>query len=92
MKNKIVAIQGDNLKKLNYKNDTTIFLAFEAQKQGSKIFYYEPKNIFIKNNQIYADGNFIKLYNQKKFFKLLSKKTINLEKSRLFTYKTGPSI
>ena len=48
MKNKILAIQGDNLKKLNYKNDTTIFLAIEAQRLGSKIFYYEPKNIFIK--------------------------------------------
>ena len=60
MKNKILAIQGDNLKKINYKNDTTIFLALEAQKQGSKIFYYEPKNIFIINNQIYAHGNFIK--------------------------------
>ena len=65
-KNKILAIQGDNLKKLNYKNDTTI-LAIEAQRLGSKIFYYEPKNIFIKNNQIYAVGNFIKLYDQKSF-------------------------
>ena len=75
MKNKILAIQGDNLKKLNYKNDTTIFLALEAQKQGLKIFYFEPQNIFIKNNQIYADGKFIKLYDQKNFFKLLGKKT-----------------
>ena len=39
MKNKIVAIQGDNLKKLNYNNDTTIFLALEAQNQGSKIWW-----------------------------------------------------
>ena len=70
MKNKIIAIQGDNLKKLNYKNDTTIFLAQEAQKQGSKIFYFEPQNIFIKNNQIYADGNFIKLYDQKIIVKI----------------------
>ena len=41
MKNKIVAIQGDNLNKLNYKNDTTIFLALEAQRLGFQIFYYE---------------------------------------------------
>ena len=47
MKNKILAIQGDNLKSLKYENDTTIFLAYEAQKQGAKIFYYEPKNIFL---------------------------------------------
>ena len=90
MKNKIIAIQGDNLKKLNYKNDTTIFLALEAQKQGLKIFYFEPQNIFIKNNQIYADGKFIKLYDQKKFFKLLGKKTINLEKSSYLLVRQDP--
>ena len=90
MKNKIIAIQGDNLKKLNYKNDTTIFLALEAQKQGLKIFYFEPQNIFIKNNQIYADGKFIKLYDQKKFFKLLRKKTINLEKSSYLLVRQDP--
>ena len=90
MKNKIVTIQGDNLKKLNYKSDTTVFLALEAQKQGSKIFYYEPKNIFIKNNQIYAEGNFIKLYHQKKFFKILKKKTINLEKSTYLLVRQDP--
>ena len=90
MKNKILAIQGDNLKKLNYKNDTTIFLALEAQKKGSKIFYYEPKNIFIKNNQIYAHGNFIKLYDQKKFYKLIGKKTINLEKSSYLLVRQDP--
>ena len=90
MKNKIVAIQGDNLNKLNYKNDTTIFLAHEAQKQGSKIFYFEPKNIFIKNNQIYADGNFIKLFDQKKFYKLISKKTFNLEKSNYLLVRQDP--
>ena len=90
MKNKIVAIQGDNLKKLNFKNDTTIFLALEAQNKGSKIFYYEPKNIFIKDNQIYAEGNFIKLYNKKKFFTLLSKTTLNLEKSDFLLIRQDP--
>ena len=90
MKNKIVSIQGDSLKKLNYNNDTTIFLALEAQKQGSKIFYYEPKNIFIKNNQIYADGSFIKLYDKTNFFKLIAKKTMNLEKSSFLLVRQDP--
>ncbi len=90
MKNKIIAIQGDNLKKLNYKNDTTIFLAIEAQKLGSKVFYYEPQNIFIKKNKICAEGNFIKLYNKKKFFKSLSKKIINLENSNYLLVRQNP--
>ena len=37
MTNKIVAIQGDNLKKINIKTDTTIFLANEAQNKGYKL-------------------------------------------------------
>ncbi len=90
MKNKILSIQGDNLKKINYKNDTTVFLAIEAQKLGYKIFYYEPRDIFIKNNQIYADGYFLKLYNQKNFFKLYSKKIINLEKSNCLLVRQDP--
>tara|TARA_Y100000591_G_scaffold288569_1_gene272900 strand:+ start:584 stop:1504 length:921 start_codon:yes stop_codon:yes gene_type:complete len=90
MKNKIVAIQGDNLKKINYDNDTTVFLALEAQKQGCRIFYYKPENIFIKNNQIYADGNFIKFYNQKNFYQLLNKETINLEKSNYLLVRQDP--
>ena len=90
MKNKILAIQGDNLSKLNQKTDTTIFLAIEAQKKGSKIFYYEPKDLFIKKNEIYAEGNFIKLFDKKKFFKLLNKKTINLEKSSYLLIRQDP--
>ena len=90
MKNKILAIQGDNLSKLNQKTDTTIFLAIEAQKKGSKIFYYEPKDLFIKKNEIYAEGNFIKLFDKKKFFKILNKKTINLEKSSYLLIRQDP--
>ena len=37
---KIVAIQGDNLKKINIKTDTTIFLANEAQNKGYKSVSY----------------------------------------------------
>ena len=47
MTNKIVAIQGDHLSKLNPISDTSIFLANEIQRKKYKIFYYEPKNLSI---------------------------------------------
>ena len=53
MINKIVAIQGNHPKKLNPISDTTIFLANEIQKKY-KIFYYEPKNLSIINNDVIA--------------------------------------
>ena len=58
MTNKIVAIQGDNLSKINANTDTTMFLANEAQKKGLRIFYYYPKNISSINNKIIAKGFF----------------------------------
>ncbi len=90
MKNKIVAIQGDNLTKLNYQNDTTILLAIEAQARGASIFYYEPKNLFIKNSAVYAKGNFIKLFKKKSFYKILSNKIIKLEKTSYLLIRQDP--
>ena len=43
MKNKIVAIQGNNLKTINPKSDTSIFLANEIQKKNTKFFIMNQK-------------------------------------------------
>ena len=67
MTNKIVAIQGDNLKKLNPKTDTSLFLADSAQKLGYKIFYYEPHDLSVIKNKVTAKGYFVEInYNSKK--------------------------
>ena len=58
--NKIVAIQGNHPTTLNPKNDTSIFLAKEAQKKKYKIFYYDPKDLSVKNSKVVASGLFIK--------------------------------
>jgi len=60
MTNKIVAIQGDNLKKINIKTDTTIFLANEAQNKGYKLFYYYPENLSNIRGKTVSEGYFIK--------------------------------
>ena len=61
MTNNVVAIQGDNLNKINIKSDTTLYLANEAQNKGYKIFYYEPKELSIIDNKVIAKGSLIKL-------------------------------
>ena len=77
MTNKIIAIQGNHPKKLNPKTDTSIFLANEAQNKKYKIFYYEPKNLSIINDEVIAKGFFIKFnYFNKKFFKILKIKNL----------------
>ena len=90
MRNKIVAIQGNKLSKLNPKTDTSIFLAKEAQKIGLKLFYYEPQNLSIVKNKIIAQGNFIKFTDNKKFYKILDNKLLDLSTVKYILIRQDP--
>ena len=73
---KILAIQGSDLKRINIKTDTTIFLAAEAQKRGYKIYYFEPENLSFLNGKVIASCKHIKIHNnKKKFYSLLKQST-----------------
>ena len=91
MTNKIIGIQGNHPSKLNIKSDTTIFLAIEAQNKNYKIFYYEPSNLSIINDKVIAKGYFLKFnYLDKKFFKIIKKKTINLSHCKFLLIRQDP--
>ena len=91
MTNKIVAIQGNHPSKLNPKNDTSIFLAVEAQKRKYRIFYYEPKDLAIINDKVLAKGYYIEFsYSNKDFFKVISKQTLNLSKCKYLLIRQDP--
>ena len=90
MRNKIVAIQGNKLSKLNPKTDTSIFLAKEAQKIGLKLFYYEPQNLSIVKNKIIAQGNFIKFTDNKKFYEILDNKLLDLSTVKYILIRQDP--
>ena len=65
---KIVAIQGDDIKKINPYTDTTILLALEAQKRGYTIYYYETKNLPYSKKIVYALAREVKFNKSKKNF------------------------
>ena len=90
MRNKIVAIQGNKLSKLNPTTDTSIFLAKEAQKIGLKLFYYEPQNLSIVKNKVIAKGNFIKFTDNKKFYKILNNKLLDLSTVKYILIRQDP--
>ena len=91
MINKIVAIQGNHPKELSPKSDTSIFLAIEAQSKKYKIFYYEPKNLSIINNNVVAKGFFIEFnYSNKKFFKILKFQKLNLLNCKFILIRQDP--
>ena len=73
--NKSIAIQGDSLNLINKKTDTTLLLAFEAQRRGYKIYYYETKNLFFSKGKVFSFCKEVKFYeNKKKFFSIKKNK------------------
>jgi len=51
-----IVFQIDPLAKLNLKRDTSLTLAFEAQRRGYDISYYHPQDIFFKEGKVYANA------------------------------------
>ena len=91
MTNKIVAVQGNHLSKLNPITDTSIFLAYEIQKKNYDIFYYEPQYLSILNSKVIAKGYFIKFdYNKDKVYKILKKQTLDLSKCKFILIRQDP--
>ena len=91
MTNKIVAVQGNHPSELNPKNDTSIFLAIEAQNRKYKIFYYEPKDLSIINDKVVAKGYYIKFsYSNKNLFKIIRKQTLDLSKCKYLMIRQDP--
>jgi glutathione synthase len=93
MKNytKIVAIQGDDIKKINTKTDTTLLLALEAQRRGYKIYYYETKNLTFSNNIVYALSKEVKFNEDKKnFYSIKGSKSLDLSQSTFVLMRQNP--
>ena len=89
--NKIIAIQGDPIHKINRKTDTTLLLALEAQRRNYKIYYYETKNLTFSNNTVYALCNEVKFNEDKKDFYLIkSLKFFNLSKASFILMRQNP--
>ena len=91
MISKIIAIQGNHPSTLNPITDTSVFLANEIQNRKYKVFYYDPKNLSILNSKVIAKGFFIKFdYDQKKFFKIIKKQTLELAKCKFILIRQDP--
>jgi glutathione synthase len=89
--NKIIAIQGDPIHKINQTTDTTLLLALEAQRRNYKIYYYETKNLTFSNNTVYALCNEVEFNNDKKNFYLIKGlELLNLSKTSFVLMRQNP--
>ena len=88
---KIIAIQGDSIKKINIKTDTTFLLALEAQRRGYKIYWYETKDLNFISSKIFISATEVKFYeNKKKYFKIIKKSKFDLSKAKYVLIRQNP--
>ena len=88
---KIIAIQGDSIKKINIKTDTTFLLALEAQKRGYKIYWYETKDLNFIGSKLFISATEVKFYeNKKKYFKIIKKSKFDLSKAKYVLIRQNP--
>tara|TARA_B100000780_G_scaffold278082_1_gene250470 strand:+ start:1126 stop:2046 length:921 start_codon:yes stop_codon:yes gene_type:complete len=91
MKKKILVIQGSNLKKVNVKTDTTLFLALEAQKRNFQIYYYEPKDLSFLDGRVIAKCISLTFYEGRNlFYKTKKKLDIDLSKANILLIRNEP--
>ena len=91
MKEKILAIQGSDLKKINIRTDTSFFLGLEAQRRNYDIYYYEPKDLSFVNGKVVARCSKLKFKNNtKKPIEILKKSTLNLIKAKVLLIRNEP--
>ena len=91
MKKKILAIQGSDINKINFKTDTSIFLGVEAQRRKFDIFYYEPKDLSFDNGKVFAKSFKIKIIEQNKLhIKKIKKINLNLSKVKILLIRNEP--
>ena len=89
--NKVVAIQGDAIEKINSKTDTTLLLALEAQKRNYKIYYYETKNLSFSNNTVIASTKEIKFNEgKKKFYSIKGSRLLDLSNANFVLMRQNP--
>ena len=63
-----IAIQMDPLDKLHHESDSSLMLAREAQGRGHNIFVYEPKDLSLKDNKLFANAYKLRIFKKKKKF------------------------
>ena len=86
-----VGVQMDPIDKIDITGDSTFALMLEAQKRGGKLFYYTPNNLFMRGDQLFAEGCEVRV--QDKVGAHVQKspmETINLEELDVILLRQDP--
>ena len=89
---KQIAIQMDKIESIDYEFDTSFLIGYEAQQRNYDIFYYNPSDLIIKNNNVKASGFYVKLnLDENDYFNYISEKiTLDLKNFKFIFLRQDP--
>lgn len=90
MRQKVLAIQMDELHALNLETDSTMFLAYEGQRQGYRVFSYHPRDLVYESNTFMVRGHFLHLEADGFSFSIKASEVFNLEDADLILIRQDP--
>ncbi len=74
-----VAFQMDPIERIDIKGDSTFALLLEAQSRGHDIFYYTPQNLALRNGELMAHGETLRVEDRPgDHYQLSDARTVNL--------------
>lgn len=86
-----IAFQMEPMEKTNRLENNTLLLMEEAQNRGYEVFHFEPQNVSISNDKIFALANPVKLnLKNKEHYKLGKAKRVNLSEMDVIMIRQDP--
>jgi len=82
----------DSIAGIHYKKDSTLAMLFEAQKRGYTIYYFEQKDVFLRDGVVQAHAQILKLYhNSQKWFEFERSQQIPLSMLDIILMRKDPT-
>jgi glutathione synthase len=86
-----IAIQMDDICKINFKSDSTFIMALEAQERNYELYYYQPSQLCMFNKDVYAYVSKAKFFNDPKcYYEFEDPEIINLKSMDIILMRQDP--
>lgn len=81
----------DRIDAIHYKKDSTLAMLWEAKRRGCEIFYFEQKDLFFQNNEVFANAKLIDVFvNPKHWYDILETRCIPLSQLNVILMRKDP--
>jgi glutathione synthase len=88
-----IGVVMDDIGAINYKKDSTLAMLWEADKRGWEIFYFEQRDLYLKNGKAFGKSHALKVFHdEKKWFGLGAEKTIPLSDLDVILMRKDPPV